>query len=68
MRKTLRNLRKACGLTQKNVAKRLQVDQTTVSKWENGEALPRVDMLFKIAQLYGVKVDDIYLRRRRHRR
>ena len=63
MRKGLCELRKACGLTQMEVADRLQVDQTTVSKWENGEALPRADMLFCIARVYGVKVDDIALTR-----
>lgn len=61
MRKGLSELRKACGLTQNEVAERLRVDQTTVSKWENGGALPRADMLFLIARLYGVKIDDIAL-------
>lgn len=61
MRKSLSELRKTSGLTQIEVAKKLKVDQTTVSKWENGEALPRVEMLFMIARLYGVKVDNIKL-------
>jgi transcriptional regulator with XRE-family HTH domain len=61
MRKGLIELRKSCGLTQIEVAERLRVDQTTVSKWENGGALPRADMLFLIAELYGVAVDDIAL-------
>ena len=63
MRKGLSELRKACGLTQTEVAERLQVDQTTVSKWENGEALPRADKLFLIAQVYGIKIDEIRLSR-----
>jgi transcriptional regulator with XRE-family HTH domain len=61
MRKGLGELRKACGLYQTDVAERLNVDQTTISKWENGEALPRADKLFLIAEVYGVKVDDIDL-------
>lgn len=61
MRKGLCELRKARGLTQVEAAEKLQVDQTTVSKWENGEALPRADMLFRIAGLYGIKVDNIKL-------
>ena len=61
MRKGLSELRKSNGMTQVEVAEKLNVDQTTVSKWENGEALPRADMLFKIAGLYGAKVDNIKL-------
>jgi putative transcriptional regulator len=63
MRKELRELRNKSGLTQMEVAERLRVDQTTVSKWENGEALPRTEMLFLIASLFGVKVDEIKLKR-----
>jgi transcriptional regulator with XRE-family HTH domain len=63
MKEGLSELRKLRGFTQIDVAQRLGVDQTTVSKWENGEALPRADKLFDIADLYGVKVDDIYLAR-----
>jgi putative transcriptional regulator len=63
MKKGFSELRKMCGFTQIDVAQRLGVDQTTVSKWENGEALPRADKLFEIASLYGVKVDDIFLAR-----
>ena len=61
MRKGLSELRKNSGMTQAEVAVKLKVDQTTISKWENGEALPRADMLFMIAGLYGVKVDNIKL-------
>ena len=61
MRKTLRELRKALGYTQCQVADSLNVDQTTVSKWENGESFPRVEKLFQIAALYDVSLDMIDL-------
>lgn len=59
--KTLSALRRAAGYNQRQVAQRLGVSQTTVSKWESGSALPRTDKLFLLGLLYGVKVDDIYL-------
>ena len=57
----LKDLRKLNGLSQKQVAEFLRIDQTTVSKWETGEAIPRADKLFLLAILYNVQVDEIYL-------
>ena len=61
MRKALKELRKESGFTQGYVANALEVDQTTVSKWENGESLPRVETLLKIAKFYNVTLDMIEL-------
>ena len=65
MRKTLRELRKALGYTQCEVAESLNGDQTTVSKWENGESFPRVEKLLQIAALYDVSLDMIDLSKER---
>ena len=65
MRKTLRELRKALGYTQCEVAGSLDVDQATVSKWENGESFPRVETLLQIAKLYDVSLDMIDLSKQR---
>lgn len=51
--------RKNTGLTQKEVADQIGVDQTAVSFWENGKTLPRASLLPKIAALYGVTVDEL---------
>jgi transcriptional regulator with XRE-family HTH domain len=51
--------RKNIGLTQKEVADQIGVDQTAVSFWENGKTLPRASLLSKIAALYGVTVDEL---------
>ena len=51
--------RKNTGLTQKEVADQIGVDQTAVSFWENGKTLPRASLLSKIASLYGVTVDEL---------
>lgn len=61
LRKTLKELRKESGFTQGYVANALEVDQTTVSKWENGESLPRVETLLEIAKFYNVTLDMIEL-------
>lgn len=46
----LKNLRKAKGLSQEELAIRLSVVRQTVSKWENGLSVPDSELLIKIAE------------------
>lgn len=50
--------RKALGLTQVDVAEKLNVSFQAVSKWENG-TLPQVEMLVELSKLLQVSVDEI---------
>lgn len=52
-----KELRKQKGLTQIELAKLVNVQQTTVSKWEVGRAVPDYPVLLKLAELYDVTVD-----------
>lgn len=52
-------LRKAKGMTQQEVADRLNVSNKTISKWERDEGCPEIMMLPLIADLYSVTVDEI---------
>ena len=45
----------------------MPVDQTTVSKWETGESLPRVETLLDIAKFYDIKLDLIELSNRKQK-
>ncbi len=51
--------RKKAGLSQLELAKKLQYSNKNISKWENGETTPNIFTLKKIAQLYGITVDDL---------
>lgn len=55
----LSRLRKERGMTQKQVAGRLQISDRTVSKWERGAGLPDVSLLKDISALYGVDMEKI---------
>ncbi|MCQ2477701.1 MAG: helix-turn-helix domain-containing protein [Clostridia bacterium] len=49
--------RKQSGLTQLDLAEKLNYSDKAVSKWERGESLPDVYILTQIAELFGVTVD-----------
>ena len=59
MGESMRRLRKDAGLTQQEAADRIGVGQSTVAMWETGNCLPRMNLLKKIAEVYGCKMADL---------
>ncbi len=55
----LRTLRKNKGLSQEELAIRLNVVRQTISKWEKGISVPDSDMLIKLAEVFEVSVSDL---------
>lgn len=51
--------RKALGLTQAELAEKLNYSDKSVSKWERGESIPDLFVLKQIADFYGVKIDEL---------
>lgn len=51
--------RKRLGLTQDQLAESLGVTAQAVSKWENDQSCPDINMLPKLAQLFGTTVDSL---------
>ena len=51
--------RKAAGLTQKQLAEKLNISLQAISKWEKGMAMPGSDVLIKLANELQVNVEDI---------
>nr|WP_297280253.1 helix-turn-helix domain-containing protein [uncultured Butyricicoccus sp.] len=56
----LKQLRKEAHLTQKQLAEKLYVDQTSISYWESGKTKPDFDKQAELAKIFGVSLD--YLR------
>jgi len=54
-------LRARYSLTQEQTAKKLGVSTTTYCAWENNFGMVRLSMAKKIADLFQVKIDDIFL-------
>lgn len=55
----LARLRKDRGWTQEQLGEKLGVTNKTVSRWENGNYLPPVEMLQALSGLYGITINEI---------
>ena len=53
----LRDLRKKNGLSQKELAEKLMTTQAKVASWENGDSVPDISYIAKLAVLYDVSAD-----------
>jgi len=51
--------RKSAGLTQLQLAEKLNYSDKAVSKWERGESLPDLYMLQTIAEMFGITLNDL---------
>ncbi len=48
------------GFSQKEVAKHLNIAQSTYSLYENSEREPNIEKIVKIAKLFSVSIDDLF--------
>lgn len=53
----LSELRKRRGLTQLELAEKFNYTDRAISKWENGDTLPDVEVLYNLCEFYGVTID-----------
>ena len=53
------SLRTAMGLSQGDLAEKLEVSRQSVSTWETGQSVPDLDKIIKLADLFGVSVDEL---------
>lgn len=55
----LQQLRKQKNLTQEELAQKLYVSRTAISKWESGRGYPSIDSLKTISGFFSVSIDDL---------
>ena len=56
LRERLRGRRKGLDLTQAELARRLEIDQSTVAKWETGPNAPRTAIMKRLADVLDVSI------------
>jgi len=54
-------LRKANGLSQDELSEQLNISRQSISKWESGQAMPELDKIVKLAEIFSVSTDYLLL-------
>ena len=57
--KTMKEYRLAQHLTQKELAPKIGATHASISFWENGVNIPNVRDCWKIADVFGISIDDL---------
>ena len=60
MKNKIKQLRKAAGLRQEDMAKMLDVSRQTIIAIENDKYNPTLELAMKIAKLLNMRVEDIF--------
>ena len=56
-------LRTSQGLSQKELSKVLNISNKAISKWETAEAMPSIDMLEKLSEIFNISIDELVKRK-----
>ncbi len=57
--KRIKELRMLNGMTQTELAEKLNYSDKTISKWERGDSSPDISVLVELANLFGVTLDEL---------
>lgn len=57
--KFISDMRKKNGMTQSDLASKLNVTNQAVSKWENGRGIPDVEMLKSLSEVFNINIDEL---------
>ena len=61
MKNRLAEYRRKYGIKQEELADRLEVSRQTIGSLENGRYNPSIILAFKIARLFNVCIEDIFI-------
>ena len=57
----IEEIRKGLGMRQEELAEALQVSRQTISSLENGRYNPSILLAFKIAEYFGMSIEEIFI-------
>lgn len=57
--KFISELRRERGLTQEQLAEKLGTSNKTISRWENGNYMPPVEMLMELSKFFEVSINEL---------
>ena len=59
LHETIYRLRTARNMSQLELAEALEVSRQSISKWETGAAVPELDKLVKLSDVFGITLDEL---------
>ena len=60
----LKELRRKKSMTQEELGEKVGVTNKTISKWENGNYMPPIDVLMLLSEIYEVSINEMLNGRR----
>jgi putative transcriptional regulator len=61
LKNRLEDLRKKAGITQEDLADRLEVSRQTIGSLEGGRYNPSIQLAFKLARFFHVTIEEMFL-------
>jgi putative transcriptional regulator len=61
LKNRLEELRKKAGITQEELADKLEVSRQTIGSLESGRYNPSIQLAFKLARFFKVTIEDMFL-------
>ena len=55
----LKYQREVAGITKLELSKRVGTSHQNISRWESGAVLPNIDFCVKLADFYGISLDEL---------
>ena len=52
-------LRKKSGLSQEELADKINVSRQTISKWEMNQSSPEMDKLVNLSEIFNISIDEL---------
>lgn len=61
MKNNLEKLRKNIGLSQEELAARLQVSRQTISSLEKGQYNPSILLAFRLSKFFNLSIEELFI-------
>lgn len=55
----IKDFRKILNITQEELAKKMEVNQSTIASWESGRRKPDIYSVKKLSEIFGCSTDDL---------
>lgn len=59
LNENIKKLRKQKGLTQEQLAEKLNITRQSVAKWEKGESIPDIYSIMGLSEIFNITIDEI---------